>query len=700
MDKETCMENWRDTILKEFTPQVAKITVVADPDALLSEEVIIQEIQGRGFEIVVYEEPVSFRFRYESEFRSAWEAGERNAAGQIVEGAKELIILLRSGEDSFVKLPYDILSASRKLKFGLDRLFPHLNRNVLVQLDRSMLDNLFQAQLIYSPHQQSENATKDFILRHVFEIAPEMVKTPADLLRILLRKHYREQKVPPILDHWLVQMLQRTGRFTDWPLESLILDRETFLAFLQERWPAYLLSIETDQETVVRDFSGTFHPILSGPAILPFGHDDVRIYIDNLFAEGFLKPVSSSGLLKSATSGKWERQNYPVWVRMGIQSDPETERYTRLQKILQVIEEEFQPDTARYTDWLNLAQKWAEANVLWYSSPITRSRRETHNGYQPLKLKYIALRQAIDDSFPKWLQQRYGSLYNLPSVEPIMVHQIPRYMLRGLQSPDYRAALVIIDGLSFDQWVVIKEVLQHQLQNYKFLTTGTFAWIPTLTSVSRQSIFAGKPPMFFPDRIWNTNGEENLWTQLWSDAGLSEYQIYYRRLTGEYARFNRIEEDISGQQIRIVGLVIDKVDKIMHGMELGSAGMLNQIRQWAEQGELAKLIRFLIENYYQVFVSSDHGNIEATGCGQPGEGAIADLRGERARIYPSETLRSPIKAKFPKSVEWKPVGLPANFYPLFAPERTAFVQNEKHTVCHGGISLEEVIVPFIRVEKQ
>jgi hypothetical protein len=676
------MENWREKILKEFTPQVARLTVVADPDALLSEEIILQEIQARGFELVVYEEPIRFRYLYESKLRSA----------QFTNDSKEIIILLPGEESSFEKLPFDILVSARKLEFGLDRLFPQMNLSVLKELDRSLLDTLDQAQAIYLPHQLSDNATKDFILRHVFEIAPETIKTPADLLRNLLRKHYRQQNIPASLDIWLIQMLRKTNRFSDWPLEKIIPERGAFLAFLQERWPTYLNSLETDQDTFTRELATSYHPVFSGPAVLPFEHDDVRVYIDNLFAEGLLKPVS----YPSMDNQIGNRQVIPAWIKMGIQSDPEAERQARLQRILQVIETEFQSETAKYTDWLNLAGRWAEAEALWYSPPKPNQHRET---YEPLKLKFETLRKHIDESFLTWLQHSYGTLYNIPSSEPVMVHQIPRYMAKGLQPTEARTALVIIDGMSFNQWVVIKESLQSQLGGYKFITKGAFAWIPTLTSVSRQSIFAGKPPMFFPERIWDTKSEKSLWTQFWSDAGLSDYQIHYRLMTGEYARLERVKDEIAERQVRVVGLVIDKVDKIMHGMELGTAGMLNQVRQWTEQGHLARLIQFLSENRYQVLLSSDHGNIEATGRGGPNEGATADLRGERARIYSDEVLRSSIKAKYPDAIEWRTIGLPVNYYPLLASGRTAFVQNEKHIVCHGGLSLEEVIVPFVRIEK-
>jgi hypothetical protein len=46
------MSGWRDSILKEFKPQVSRLTLVADPDGLLLEEGILQGIHERGFELI------------------------------------------------------------------------------------------------------------------------------------------------------------------------------------------------------------------------------------------------------------------------------------------------------------------------------------------------------------------------------------------------------------------------------------------------------------------------------------------------------------------------------------------------------------------------------------------------------------------------------------------------------------------------
>lgn len=107
----------------------------------------------------------------------------------------------------------------------------------------------------------------------------------------------------------------------------------------------------------------------------------------------------------------------------------------------------------------------------------------------------------------------------------------------------------------------------------------------------------------------------------------------------------------------------------------------------------------LFDHDFDVFLTSDHGNIEAEGCGRPSEGAIADLRGERARVYPDQVLRSRVKEQFPDAIEWPTLGLPEDYLALLAPGRSAFVREGERIVGHGGISLEEIVVPMVQIER-
>ena len=175
-------------------------------------------------------------------------------------------------------------------------------------------------------------------------------------------------------------------------------------------------------------------------------------------------------------------------------------------------------------------------------------------------------------------------------------------------------------------------------------------------------------------------------------------EVVYLKGLGD-GDLDKVSEALSHPKARIVGLVVDKVDKIMHGMEMGTAGMHNQVCQWAQQPYLSKLLDLLLDRGFRVYLTSDHGNVEARGCGHPAEGAVADLRGERVRIYPDAALRGMVKERFSTALLWDPVGLPPDYFPLLAPARQAFIQEKQSTVCHGGISVEELIVPLIQIER-
>lgn len=691
------MGSWRDQILSEFTPQVARLTLVADPDGLLLEEGVLEGIRERGFELIPFEDHVAFRYAYESKFRSRWDRGEKT----------DLVVVLRSPSSDLDALPYDLLQAGRKLSFNLGDLFPNLSYPVVAALDLTCLDALFDAQLRHAPGQLGDNATKEFVLRHVFEIAPELIKQPSDLLRVLLRRHYRGMRIPAILDERFIQVLRQNGLFEDWPLEVIIPDAQAFFAFLQERWPVFLDSLAKPKDDAVHEDAADYGFDQSagqqigtaegrpewvrardgeyqfpGPTLLPFDHHDVRIYIDNLFLEGLLQPVpheQSQALAKT-------------WVAYGIKVSPVENRRRRMEGLLVAIEKTIPTVEARHGEWLHFAYRWAELVALELEPNTTLP--------EEYRERLEALRSRIDSALTDWVVKRYASLINLPPAPPVMLHHIPRFLARSL-GDDRRTkiAFLLVDGLALDQWIALREELSELDSQLRFRENSVFAWIPTITSVSRQAAFAGKPPIYFPASIHTTDKEPSLWTQFWVDQGLNANEVAYAKGLGD-GGMEKVSELLSRPRLRVVGLVIDKVDRIMHGMELGSAGMHNQVRQWAKQGFMRDLISLLHDRGFRVYLASDHGNIEAKGAGRPAEGAVADLRGERVRVYSDPRLRAQIKERFPESLEWPSVGLPEDYLALIAPNRAAFVREGETLVGHGGISIEELLVPLVQIDRR
>jgi hypothetical protein len=666
------MSSWRDQILKAFTPKVTRLTLVADPDGLLLEEGILEGIRARGFELMPLEDPIAFRYAYEAKFRSRWDRGEHT----------ELVVVLRSQASHLGSLPYDLLQAGRRLSFNLGDIFPNLSYPVVTALDRGDLDALYEAQKRHAPGRLGDNASKEFVLRHVFEIAPELIKQPSDLLRVLLRRHYRGQRIPAVLDERFIQLLHQRMRFDDWPLETLVTDREAFFTFLQERWPIFLDQEVTKETGGVHEAEKPYGLTIAGPVDLPFDHDDIRVYIDNLFVEGMLHAVlhdHADALSKT-------------WAGIGIRTDPVEDRSRRLDKLIKSLQTSMPAEDARHSEWFHLARGWAELVLLMHASP------DTVAGESNEQVKH--LQTQVDTAFTAWLIKRYAGLVNLSPVPPVMLHHLPRFLARQVGEDRHaKIALILMDGLAMDQWLVVRRALASRQPRFRFREQAVFAWVPSLTSVSRQSAFAGKAPIFFPNSIQTTDKEPALWSQFWTDQGFTSNEVVYRKGLGD-GSLESVAEALSHPKAKIAGLVVDKVDRIMHGMEMGTAGMHNQVGQWAQQPYLATLLDLLLDRGYQVYLTSDHGNVEAEGCGRPSEGVLADLRGERVRIYRDAALRGKVKERFPTALEWEPVGLPEDYLPLLAPARQAFVQEKQHIVSHGGISIDELIVPLVQIGRK
>ena len=661
---------WRERILAELVPGIAPVTLAADPDGLLLDEELLQAICGRGFELLTFEDPVTFRLAHEVRFRHG------RASNGINSNNAEL--LLRFDQDDLATAPYDLLQAGRHLRFGLPELFPDLSYAVLAALDTADLNAVDHANRVRTPKALGENATTDFVLRHAFDIRATEIKSPADLLHILLRRHYSEIRLPRLLDDRLVAVLRRNEAFASWPLEMMVPKREAFFAFLQERWPVFLDggAGEDCQARMERRLN------LNGPPDLPFDHADVRVYIDNLFLEGKLAPVPHASDLG----------RHGDWVSVGIRSDLEADRLRRLEKLLGHVDCVVPKSGARHPEWLSFAWLWAELGFLWWSTPA--SAREELSG------RLADLGRRVDAAFLVWVESRYAGLHNQPPDPPVMVHHLPRFIARRLEDgPERRVALVVVDGLALDQWLVLRDVLEDQRPTLGFRSDALFAWAPTITSVSRQAIFAGTPPFYFESSIHTTEKEPSLWHRFWAEHGLNEYEVEYLK-DGSRDSVNELRERVPVRGLRVLGVVLNKVDDIMHGMELGVAGMHNQVRQWAEEGQPVSIVESLLEAGFAVFLTSDHGNVEARGYGRPAEGALVSTRGKRARVYPDPTLRNRVLEQFPDAVAWPGAGLPTDCHALLAPGRSAFAHKGDRIVGHGGVSLEELVVPLIEIRRK
>lgn len=655
------MNDWRDQIVDQFVPGRSRIYVVSDPDGLLAEEEVNHQVRERGFDVLPYEDPIAFRYAYETKYRRHW-----------IDDDKRSGLVVWTDAPDFSELPYDILTAGDTVRLRLSDVFTGLHVPVIRELDPADWESLIKAIDTYEPGNLNAAETKAFILRHVYGIDEATIDDAADLLHVLLRRHYSERHVPDVIDGHLIDRLSKKSAFEDWPLDRIVPSATDFYSFLQERWPFYLRKVGTGPGVTEPEISDELK--YEGPVDLPFGHADVQSYVDSLFLDRKLEPVVLRG--GSTVEDRW--------IRVGIQIDEAADRRYRFERLADQLLEDIPDTEVSHRKWRSFSRQWAELTILRYRIDSEEAEEA-----------YIRLREKVDERFAEmWMQHRYESLYNQPP--SVMVHHVPRVLRRRLSEGEDRVALLVIDGLALDQWAIIRDWIQDNRDDYAFDESALFAWVPTLTSVSRQSIFAGKMPQEFPGRLSTTSGEETLWRQFWDDGPL-DVNVDYLKVEGQRADVPKIRSTVQQPRTDALGIVFYQIDEMMHGETLGTQGMHQSVEQWTEQGALVPTLDALKGEGYRVFIVSDHGNIEARGAGTIREGRVVEQRGRRARIYQSETLRDTAADGYAEAIKWPPIGLPDDYYPLLSAGRSMFDREDEEALVHGGIALEEVIVPFIEV---
>jgi len=151
--------------------------------------------------------------------------------------------------------------------------------------------------------------------------------------------------------------------------------------------------------------------------------------------------------------------------------------------------------------------------------------------------------------------------------------------------------------------------------------------------------------------------------------------------------------DLTG--VTATGVVVMAIDEMLHGSHLlGDSQVASAVRAWTERGFLVDLVRRATEQEAEVWLTADHGNLEILPLGGVQEGLAVDTAGTRVRWYQDASLREGRRAE---GIVWDPPGLPPGAcFPLFAPARGGYFNGEMR-VTHGGISLDEVVVPLVKV---
>ncbi len=634
----------------------ARLTLALDPDGLLLDESVHTAIIAQGVGLLTYapEHFAAFRYAYETDYREPWAAGATPR------------LLVRVTSTDVNTFPYDLLvqaggrEAVRSL--ALYYFFPHLAYPVLRELaqhDRATLPQLHAAYQTHPPLKRlGPQQSRRYLLEFVYSVVPEAICEPVALVRYLLRRRRLEQTPPPTFDALLLEHWQKCPELEALPLAELLCDVGALYRLLAAVWPAYLAR------------QGLPVAVAPEAPYLPLFDDrDIQAYTDTLFLEGMLPPARL-------------REPAPVygWMQAGVFFDQQAYNHERFQRLQAELIETLPTEAAGHRAWLSFAPRWAEALRLADHAALTATETA----------RFAEVHDVVEARFAAWLLSHYAPLATLPPIPtPALGHQVAEMLAYQLRSGACeRVALLVLDGLAWDQWLVLRDALALKPQTQDSL----FAWLPTLTAISRQALLAGLPPYAFNDTWQRTDVEAQRWESFWTEQGLAASAAGYLHDPTPEAW----QAALSNPRLRALALVLTQVDKMAHGIRLGTAGLRQQVLQWAQQGVPGALLAALQTAGFTVWLTADHGNLAATGMGAPQEGVLVETRGQRVRVYTHEEFLRRAHGQVPEALAWTPAGLPEGLCLLFAPDRRAFLQRGETALCHGGLALEEVIVPLVR----
>ena len=303
-----------------------------------------------------------------------------------------------------------------------------------------------------------------------------------------------------------------------------------------------------------------------------------------------------------------------------------------------------------------------------------------------------------------------------------MSHTLLRFKVLPFVQPEVPTFLVLMDNLRFDQWKMIEPILS---EHFRINSEDAFySILPTSTQYSRNAIFSGLLPTEiqkrFPDK-WILDEEEggkNLHEYFFLQDQLSRlkknFKTSYIKITNLNDGRNLVSNMNNLMQNNLNVIVYNFVDMLSHART--EMDVLKELapdehayreitRTWFSNSPLFEALRKLADKKVNIIITTDHGSIRVK---EPvkvvgDRDTTTNLRykhGRNLSYNPKEVfdVRKPEEAMLPKPHM-------TSAY-IFAREDDFFVYPNnynyhvnlyRNTFQHGGMSLEEMICPVIRL---
>ena len=322
--------------------------------------------------------------------------------------------------------------------------------------------------------------------------------------------------------------------------------------------------------------------------------------------------------------------------------------------------------------------------------------------------------------FGKFIEKNYEDWFEPKADKPVLSHNLFKQLVIPELKKKENVLFVVIDNLRYDQWKAFESVVNN---HYKLESeVPYFAILPTATQYARNAIFSGLTPLEmekqFP-QYWRNDVEEggkNLYEAEFLAAQLKRNGL---NITQEYFKITNLS---NGKKLaenfkalkdnKLVTVVYNFIDMLSHAKtdmdvvkELASddKAYRSLTLSWFKNSPLLEIIQQAQKLGFKLIITTDHGTIN---CKNPSK-VIGDkntslnLRYKTGRSLTYENkdvyaVRDPKRIGLP-SINMTSIYIFAKnvFFLAYVNNYNHYVSYYRNTYQHGGISLEEVIVPFL-----
>ena len=388
---------------------------------------------------------------------------------------------------------------------------------------------------------------------------------------------------------------------------------------------------------------------------------------------------------------------YPWLIKFKLKSDSKEQSIRKINS--EILEFEMYYDKIYEDDTIDL-NDWDD--IFKLSKKFARILYEIQNN--ELKLEDFNMKEYYDKTKSLFksilIENIYEQLFNYPyNKKPYTVDRILDYITHNFK--DEQVALIVMDGMSYDEWFILKEYLD----DFDLTELESFSILPSITSFSRTSIFTGKTPnRFLNDKHKiKYNAEQKGFEEFFIDRDIPENDILYGHIDLNQKIVKNLNDKIELKYLKgykALGLVCNLFDDESHSIKIfgeNKSNLYKNIKSAIDSSQLINLLKDLKENGYKIILTADHGNIYCEGNGIKSNKMLEfEHKSSRCLIFDNELFADKIVEENPQEcLKYQYNILSKDLFLVFAMNGCF---DNKTNITHGSISPEECIVPVVILE--